>query len=598
MISNIAIVLLAAHTVAGAAIKRNEPTTSCTDGQTASSALATGLSTTVPFYSAVVPSSAPVVSSYSAVVPSSSASLSSSVVLESSIPTLSSYPVGIPSSTPLTSFTGDISSVASSIASSALSSSLSSSIYSNSSIISSTTPALSTLTYSNTTSRSALVSTVSSILLTSSATPSGLALASSSLTPIPQSSGYIVGQPSSTVFSSGTSLIAVSPVSSSPGCIAAFTQTVYVTASVPTTTMEMLTTVQTTSTATVTLSASSSIQKLSKLVPTPVPQSSGYPVGQQSSDLGSSSPVPTITETSVLPSVSFNSVSIPASSGTPVDVQNSAPASVPASSSATPSSPVVPSPSLPGFSYPASTPGQPTASFYTGAPPLSYGVNNSTGAYPTGTTTSASLTISTGYGPVVSTNIISNSVPVSTGSYSMATSSTPVLPSSSSAVAPSSSVFSSPTQGYQTAVLSLTTTTSHSIVMVVPTSTNGPQYKRDVATVNLAVPATRSLVSSTLKPSNAPNSSSKPTSSTFERITNAPKPKSSSKSSVGDEAKTIVVSQDPRCPYPYPGIYCGEPSTTVISVKAAPTLMQSAKKTGSVVWCPYSYPGGKGEACP
>ncbi|OAG00314.1 uncharacterized protein CC84DRAFT_294636 [Paraphaeosphaeria sporulosa] len=550
MISNIAIALLAAHTVTGAAIKRDEPTISCTEGQASSTNLATRPSASVP--------------SYSNVVPSSSASISSSVVLNSSsTPTLSSYPIGLLSSSPLPSFTGDISSATSSMLSS-------SSTNANSSIISSTTPASSTLTPSPvTSSRSGL--RTRSPNHSSSVMPSSLAFVSSSLTPTPQSSGYFVRQSSTATVSSDTSLTALPIVGGSSGCVAAFTETIYATASVPTTIMEMLTTIHTTSTVAVTLPALSSVPMLSELAPTPVPQSSGYPSSEQSSSLSSPSPISTIPETSIVPSMTSDSVSVPGSSGAPVYVPSSARASAPASSSAILSLPVVPSPFLPGFSYPASTPGQPTASFYTGPPPSSYGINNSTGAYSNGTAASASTTmISTGLGRIVSTNTISsNSVPIPTGNYSMATSSSPVSPSSSSTVASSPSVLSSPTQGYQTGAPSLTTTTSHSIIMVIPTSTNGVQYKRDIISINLAFSAAQSP--------------SKPL----------------SKSTVGNEVKTIVVPQDPRCPYPYPAIRCGEPSTTVTTVKkATPTSKQSTKKTGSVAWCMYPYPGGKGEACP
>jgi hypothetical protein len=29
---------------------------------------------------------------------------------------------------------------------------------------------------------------------------------------------------------------------------------------------------------------------------------------------------------------------------------------------------------------------------------------------------------------------------------------------------------------------------------------------------------------------------------------------------------TSAIPADPRCPYPYPGIYCGKPKTTLITV--------------------------------
>jgi len=83
------------------------------------------------------------------------------------------------------------------------------------------------------------------------------------------------------------------------------------------------------------------------------------------------------------------------------------------------------------------------------------------------------------------------------------------------------------------------------------------------------------------------------------RTTN--KPSSKLTSNTGGSVETVVVSQDPRCPYPYPGVHCRGPVTTTrtrtsthMSTSVSRTAMASEKKTGS---CPYPYPRGHGEEC-
>ncbi|KAJ4344502.1 uncharacterized protein N0V89_012245 [Didymosphaeria variabile] len=183
---------------------------------------------------------------------------------------------------------------------------------------------------------------------------------------------------------------------------------------------------------------------------------------------------------------------------------------------------------------------------------------------------------------------------MTTPGYSMATNNDSVMLTSYSTVTPSFSAMSSSTQVYQTVTPASTTAAATSSVIVVPTespstiATGGyvaSVYKRDAITVNIKIPVAQSLVSTNLKTAIALKTSSKPTPSMLVPNTNAPEPtsapetKSSSKPSVADEVKTIVVSQGPRCPYPYPGIHCGKPITTVTTVKkATPTSMQSIKK--------------------
>lgn len=202
---------------------------------------------------------------------------------------------------------------------------------------------------------------------------------------------------------------------------------------------------------------------------------------------------------------------------------------------------------------------------------------------------------------------------------------------SSSSVQATSETQLSSSEGYRvktlTAIVTQPTTTvveptSLPAVVVVPTSLPpaapyedyeaaykaDKMYKRDATTINVAVGQT--TVSNSPKLTLLPKLSPKPTSSKSSLITDAPKPtsaptlkpssKSSSKPADGDEVNTAVMSEDPRCPYPYPGIQCGKPTTTVSTVTkpTSTSKVPDAKKTGSVAWCPYPYPGGRGEACP
>ncbi|KAF3052980.1 hypothetical protein E8E11_009332 [Didymella keratinophila] len=76
-----------------------------------------------------------------------------------------------------------------------------------------------------------------------------------------------------------------------------------------------------------------------------------------------------------------------------------------------------------------------------------------------------------------------------------------------------------------------------------------------------------STLTKTLKPSSFIHSSSAPP---FVSPSSAPQssvpPSSTSPHQSGDTiVRASVVSKDPRCPYPFPGVYCGEPKTTLIT---------------------------------
>ncbi|KAH6629814.1 hypothetical protein C7974DRAFT_193669 [Boeremia exigua] len=55
---------------------------------------------------------------------------------------------------------------------------------------------------------------------------------------------------------------------------------------------------------------------------------------------------------------------------------------------------------------------------------------------------------------------------------------------------------------------------------------------------------------------------------------------------------TTILSADPRCPYPFPGVYCGEPKTTLVTEArsaetSAPTATGGSGKPKETGWCPY-----------
>jgi hypothetical protein len=55
------------------------------------------------------------------------------------------------------------------------------------------------------------------------------------------------------------------------------------------------------------------------------------------------------------------------------------------------------------------------------------------------------------------------------------------------------------------------------------------------------------------------------------------KPSTTPATEGGDDVVTSVMTPDSRCPYPYPGIYCGEEKTTLITKTKKKTA--SAKPT-------------------
>jgi hypothetical protein len=90
-------------------------------------------------------------------------------------------------------------------------------------------------------------------------------------------------------------------------------------------------------------------------------------------------------------------------------------------------------------------------------------------------------------------------------------------------------------------------------------------------------------------------SSSSASSSATPTTTAAPSSSTYADESDDKDVKTTVISADPRCPYPYPGIYCGTPKTTMVTQTRKPTSTSAEKadKTGSVECNPYPYPGQK-----
>ncbi|KAI8935774.1 hypothetical protein NX059_007294 [Plenodomus lindquistii] len=85
--------------------------------------------------------------------------------------------------------------------------------------------------------------------------------------------------------------------------------------------------------------------------------------------------------------------------------------------------------------------------------------------------------------------------------------------------------------------------------------------------------AKQTSVKPTLTPTPKPSSSVKPTTKSVAtaKPKPTPAPSSSKKTKPTPEVHTSIKSADSRCPYPYPGIYCGKPKTTLVTVTAKPS---------------------------
>ena len=537
-------------------------------------------------------------------------------------PTMSSYPTNLTSVPSTTSYYGAV--FPSSSAISNLSSSVSGFYLAEPDSVSESCCSHSSTSGSDSvyaTSHSS-VALSSSVMLNSSAVPSTSVPSTSDLSSaafsipssttastIPGTTGYPVGQQSSLNAQLSTQ-ISDPPTSSDTGCVSLTTETVYVTAPGPTT--NILKTVHVTSTQFVTVLGSlSSVIPLSSIVPT-----TSLGLSTSIDEQSSSSVIFTIPEFSMVQSSASNSEAT-------TSVVSSAPAPTLTSSLVEPTS-LVSTKQLTPFYYP-------------NAPHSSYGRSNSTRTNPTSTEPSLFLTpLSTAvFGSSISSSsalLPSNGSNASkSGGYSMAANSTPATTStfiglntipqfnmsSSSTFSTSHSDLQPSSSQKPTETITLIPPKSSTIVVVVPTMLPSyavgndayeaaykanKMYKRDATNTHVGVQKTTSnnnskLVSTSKSPS-APSISV--------GSTNRPKPTSvptsriSSKSNSSDGVNTISASQDPRCPYPYPGIHCDNPTTSVTTVEkpTATSKNSDPKKTGSIQWCPYPYPGGKGEACP
>ncbi|KAF1845882.1 uncharacterized protein K460DRAFT_417073 [Cucurbitaria berberidis CBS 394.84] len=88
----------------------------------------------------------------------------------------------------------------------------------------------------------------------------------------------------------------------------------------------------------------------------------------------------------------------------------------------------------------------------------------------------------------------------------------------------------------------------------------------------------------------SPTSTPTPTSST--RTSNKPSPTSKPPQTTSikfdPSVYTTIISADSRCPYPYPGIYCGKPETTLVTeTKKEKTTTQKDKQPTASSGCPY-----------
>jgi hypothetical protein len=103
----------------------------------------------------------------------------------------------------------------------------------------------------------------------------------------------------------------------------------------------------------------------------------------------------------------------------------------------------------------------------------------------------------------------------------------------------------------------------------------------------------------TVKPTAAKPSSTLPASSASSAPSSLGLEKSSAMPPMAPSVRTSIMAPDPRCPYPFPGVYCGDPKTSIItktrdkeaSITSAPVALEGNKGAVGAGWCPY--PGGR-----
>jgi hypothetical protein len=108
-----------------------------------------------------------------------------------------------------------------------------------------------------------------------------------------------------------------------------------------------------------------------------------------------------------------------------------------------------------------------------------------------------------------------------------------------------------------------------------------------------------STLTKTVKPTTAQPSSTLLASSASSAPSSLGLEKSSAMPPMAPPVRTSVMSPDPRCPYPLPGVYCGDPKTTIVtqtrdreaSITSSPVAPEGNKGAAGAGWCPY--PGGQ-----
>lgn len=141
----------------------------------------------------------------------------------------------------------------------------------------------------------------------------------------------------------------------------------------------------------------------------------------------------------------------------------------------------------------------------------------------------------------------------------------------------------------QTSTIHITVTAS-----VPSTSPTESPLRESTITSTIMSTLTKTVKSTMAQPSSAVSASS-----TSSAPSSLGLGKSSAMPPMAPSVRTSVMSPDPRCPYPLPGVYCGDAKTTIItetrtketSITSAPVAPEGNKGVAGVGWCPY--PGGQ-----
>ncbi|KAF1829999.1 hypothetical protein BDW02DRAFT_573435 [Decorospora gaudefroyi] len=152
-------------------------------------------------------------------------------------------------------------------------------------------------------------------------------------------------------------------------------------------------------------------------------------------------------------------------------------------------------------------------------------------------------------------------------------------PPAHTAIPTTSSIMTSAAQASSTAIVVEPITPSTPAIVIVPVSPQiPPRATDDVPSFVLVSQARHTPIADTTTTSTT----------TIETTITKPLPKPSATPTADPSVYTSVLTPDERCPYPYPGIYCGKPKTTLVTKttkKATPTTSAGCGYPGQPLLC-------------